>query len=110
MTDNITSDMELNWFVDIGLLSQGKILFFYASKTIGLLLIPSNVIIAIGALGLFLSWSRYRGVGRTFLAASMLALLTFGYLPIGKLLLVPLETRFAAWTPADGEPAGIIVL
>src|SRR4051794_33358745 len=40
----------------------------------------------------------------------MLALLTFGYLPIGKLLLLPLETRFAAWKPADGTPAGIIVL
>ena len=40
----------------------------------------------------------------------MLALLTFGYLPIGKLLLVPLENRFASWKPAEGEPAGIIVL
>src|SRR5947207_904487 len=88
----------------------GPILFFLASKTIGVLLVPSNVIIAIGALGLLLSWSRYQRLGRTLLAGAMAALLICGYLPIGKLLLLPLETRFVAWSAAEGEPAGIIVL
>jgi uncharacterized SAM-binding protein YcdF (DUF218 family) len=85
-------------------------LFFLASKTIGLLLVPSNVILAIGALGLFGSWSRYRRLGRRLLAGAMIALLICGYLPIGKPLLLPLETRFPPWIAADEEPAGIIVL
>ena len=37
-------------------------------------------------------------------------LLICGYLPIGTLLLVPLETRFSPWKAEDGQPAGIIVL
>jgi uncharacterized SAM-binding protein YcdF (DUF218 family) len=85
-------------------------LFFLASKTIGVLLIPSNVILAVGALGLFLGWTRYRRLGRRLLAGAMAALLIGGFLPLGKLLLIPLETRFGSWNPADGEPAGIIVL
>jgi uncharacterized SAM-binding protein YcdF (DUF218 family) len=58
---------------------------------------------------LLLSWSRYQRLGRTLLAGAMAALLICGYSPIGKLLLLPLETRFVAWSAAEGEPAGIIV-
>jgi uncharacterized SAM-binding protein YcdF (DUF218 family) len=85
-------------------------LFFLVSKTVGVLLIPSNFIIAIGAIGLILTWSRFQSVGRKLLACCVAALLVCGYLPIGKLLLVPLETRFPSWKAGDGEPAGIIVL
>jgi uncharacterized SAM-binding protein YcdF (DUF218 family) len=85
-------------------------MFFLLSKTIGALLVPSNFIIAIGAIGLILTSSRYQSVGRKLLACSVAALLVCGYIPIGKLLLVPLETRFPPWDAGDGEPAGIIVL
>jgi len=68
------------------------------------------LIIAIGAIGLILTWSRFQSVGRKLLAFSVAALLVCGYLPIGKLLIVPLETRFSPWRAEDGEPAGIIVL
>jgi uncharacterized SAM-binding protein YcdF (DUF218 family) len=85
-------------------------LFFLLSKTIGVLLIPSSFIIAIGALGLILIWSRYRSLGQKLLACCVAALLICGYLPIGILLLVPLETRFSPWKAEDGEPAGLIVL
>jgi uncharacterized SAM-binding protein YcdF (DUF218 family) len=84
--------------------------FFLASKTVGWFLVPSNFIIAIGAIGLILTWSRFRSAGRTLLACSMATLLVCGYFPIGKLLLIPLETRFPPWKAEDGEPAGIIVL
>ena len=89
---------------------QVPTLFFFLSKTLGVLLIPSNFIIAIGALGLILIWSRYRTLGQKLLAGCVSALLICGYLPIGNLLLVPLETRFPPWKPADGDPAGLIVL
>jgi uncharacterized SAM-binding protein YcdF (DUF218 family) len=85
-------------------------LFFLVSKTVGVLLIPSNFIIAIGAIGLILTWSRFQSVGRKLVACCVVALLVCGYLPIGTLLLVPLETRFSPWKAEDGEPAGIIVL
>jgi uncharacterized SAM-binding protein YcdF (DUF218 family) len=85
-------------------------LFFLLSKTIGVLLIPSNLIIAIGVLGLILIWSRYRSLGQKLLASCVAALLICGYLPIGILLLVPLETRFSPWNAEDGAPAGLIVL
>ena len=85
-------------------------MFFLASKTFGALLVPSTLIIAIGAIGLILTWSRFQSVGRKLLAFSVAALLVCGYLPIGKLLIVPLETRFSPWRAENGEPAGIIVL
>ena len=38
------------------------------------------------------------------------ALLVCGYLPVGPLLLVPLEERFPAWKAGDSDQAGIVVL
>jgi uncharacterized SAM-binding protein YcdF (DUF218 family) len=89
---------------------QRPALFFQLSKTIGVLLIPSNFIIAIGAIGLILTRGPYQRFGRKLLAGCVAALLLCGYVPIGRLLLVPLETRFPPWNAGGGEPAGIIVL
>jgi uncharacterized SAM-binding protein YcdF (DUF218 family) len=89
---------------------QGSALFFLASKTLGVFLVPSNLIIAIGALGLILTWSRFQSIGRKLGSWCVATLLICGYLPIGALLLVPLETRFLPWKAEEGEPAGIIVL
>jgi uncharacterized SAM-binding protein YcdF (DUF218 family) len=89
---------------------QVPTLFFFLSKTLGVLLIPSNFVIAIGALGLILIRSRYRTLGQKLLASCVAALLICGYLPIGNLLLVPLETRFSPWKAEDGAPTGLIVL
>jgi uncharacterized SAM-binding protein YcdF (DUF218 family) len=89
---------------------QGPALFFLTSKIIGGFLIPTNLIIAFGALGLILTWRKYQSIGRKLVACCVVALLVCGYLPIGTLLLVPLETRFSPWKAEDGEPAGIIVL
>jgi uncharacterized SAM-binding protein YcdF (DUF218 family) len=85
-------------------------MFFVLSKTLGVLLIPSNLIIASGALGLGLIFSKRRRVGRWLLAFCAAALLICGFSPIGVLLLLPLETRFSPWNPDAGAPAGIIVL
>ena len=85
-------------------------MFFLASKTIGALLVPSNFMIMVGAIGLVLICTRCRRLGRRLVVTCVAALLVCGLLPIGPLLLVPLETRFPPWTGKNGEPTGIIVL
>ena len=79
-------------------------MFFFLSKTLGVLLIPSNFIIALGALGLGLTLSRWRRAGHRLLAFCVAALLVCGYLPVGPLLLVPLEQRFPVWKAGDSDP------
>jgi len=85
-------------------------MFFVLSKTLGYFLIPSNLIMAFGVLGLGLIFSKRRRVGRWLLAGCVAALLIFGFSPIGAILLLPLETRFPPWNPNTGDPTGIIVL
>ena len=85
-------------------------MFFVLSKTLGVLLVPSNLIIACGAVGLGLIFLKRRHVGAWLLACCVAALLIVGFLPIGALLLLPLETRFSPWNPETGDPTGIIVL
>jgi uncharacterized SAM-binding protein YcdF (DUF218 family) len=85
-------------------------MFFVLSKTLGIFLVPSNLIIAFGALGLGLIFSKRRRFGEWLLACCVVAFLVFGFSPIGALMLLPLETRFSPWDPDAGEPDGIIVL
>src|SRR5215475_3511667 len=85
-------------------------MFFALSKTLGFFLVPSNLIMASGALGLGLIFSKRRRMGRWLLACCVAALLICGFSPIGALMLLPLETRFSPWSPDTGDPAGIIVL
>jgi uncharacterized SAM-binding protein YcdF (DUF218 family) len=88
---------------------MGK-LFFLVSKTIGALFTPSNFLIAIGILGLILILSRYRPLGQTLLAVCVAGFVICGFLPIGNLLILPIETRFPAWTANGGVPDGIVIL
>jgi uncharacterized SAM-binding protein YcdF (DUF218 family) len=85
-------------------------MFFVLSKTLGYFLIPSNLIMGFGVLGLGLIFSKRPRVGGWLLAGCVSALLLCGFLPIGVLMLLPLETRFPRWDPHTGDPAGIIVL
>ena len=85
-------------------------MFFVLSKTLGVFLVPSNLIMACGALGLGLIFSKRRRVGGRLLACCVAALLICGISPLGALMLLPLETRFSPWNPDTGDPAGIIVL
>src|SRR5207248_3671332 len=85
-------------------------MFFVLSKTLGFFLVPSNLIMAFGVLGLGLIFSGRRRVGGRLLACCVAALLICGFAPIGVLMLLPLETRFSSWDPHTGDPAGIIVL
>ena len=85
-------------------------MFFVLSKTLGFFFVPSNLILASGALGLGLIFSKRCRMGGWLLACCVAALLICGISPLGALMLLPLETRFSPWNPDTGDPAGIIVL
>jgi uncharacterized SAM-binding protein YcdF (DUF218 family) len=84
--------------------------FFFFSKTLGVMLLPSNLLIGVGFLGLILLLTRFLSLGRKLVVASALLLAICGFSPIGNLLLYPLESRFPPWDDTRGGPDGIIVL
>jgi uncharacterized SAM-binding protein YcdF (DUF218 family) len=85
-------------------------LFFVLSKTLGLMLLPSNFLIGIGLIGALLLATRWERLGRKLLIASIVLLAICGFSPLGNLLLYPLEQRFPPWDAARGAPDGIVVL
>ena len=85
-------------------------LFFVVSKTIGVMLLPLNFLVELGLLGAVLLATRAASLGRRLLVGSVLLLGLFGFSPLSKLLLYPLEQRFPPWDQARGAPDGIIVL
>jgi uncharacterized SAM-binding protein YcdF (DUF218 family) len=85
-------------------------LFFALSKTLGIVLLPTNFLIAIGLVGAILLATRFASLGRKFLFASVLLLAICGFSPLGNWLLYPLESRFPAWDATRGAPEGIVVL
>jgi uncharacterized SAM-binding protein YcdF (DUF218 family) len=85
-------------------------LFFFLSKTVGHLLLPTNFLIGLGLLGAILLTTRLARAGRRLLVLSISLLAIAGFSPLGNWLLYPLEQRFPPWNAAQGAPAGIIVL
>jgi len=84
--------------------------FFFLSKTFGVMLLPSNFLIGVGIVGLILLFTRFASLGRKLVVASVLLLALCGFSPIGNLLLYPLESRFPPWDDTRGAPDGIVVL
>jgi uncharacterized SAM-binding protein YcdF (DUF218 family) len=80
------------------------------SKTLGVMLLPINFLIAMGLLGAILLATRFSPLGRKLLVAVIVLLALAGFSPLGNLLLYPLESRFPPWDAARGAPDGIIVL
>jgi uncharacterized SAM-binding protein YcdF (DUF218 family) len=85
-------------------------MFFFLSKTASFLLVPSNVLLLIGLVGVVLLFTRRQHAGRWLVTASLGLFTVIGFLPVGVLLQRPLENRFPAWDPARGPPDGIVVL
>ncbi len=85
-------------------------MFFVLSKTLGIMLLPTNFLIGVGLIGAVLLATRLARLGRGLLFASVALLVIAGFSPLGNLLLYPLEQRFPAWDPARGAPDGIVVL
>ena len=85
-------------------------MFFVLSKTLGFMLLPTNLLIGIGLLGAILMVTRFASLGRKLVIAAVLLLVICGLSPLGNLLLYPLESRFPAWDASRGAPDGIVVL
>ncbi len=85
-------------------------MFFALAKIVGFVLLPSNLLIALGLVGAVLLLTRFARAGRFLMVASLLLLAVAAFSPLGNTLLVALEDRFPPWDPARGEPAGIVVL
>lgn len=85
-------------------------MFFYLSKLLWALTAPSNLLVVFVLVTAFLVAARRQRFGRTVIALCVVALLVASYLPVGRLLLRPLEDRFPRADLAGVQPAGIIVL
>jgi len=85
-------------------------MFFVLSKIFGFFGTPSNLIIALGILGVLLVRTRFARTGQRLMIASLLLLAVVGLAPVGNALILPLEQRFPAWDAARGPPAGIVIL
>src|ERR1700730_10403450 len=85
-------------------------LFFVLSKTLGIMLLPTNFLIGVGLVGVILLATRFARLGRNLAVASVVLLAICGFSPLGNRLLYPLEQRFPPWDAARGAPDGIIVL
>jgi uncharacterized SAM-binding protein YcdF (DUF218 family) len=85
-------------------------LFFVLSKTLGIMLFPTNFLIGVGLIGAFLLATRFAALGRKLVIAAVVLLAICGCSPFGNWVLYPLEQRFPPWDAAGGAPDGIIVL
>ena len=85
-------------------------MFFVLSKVLAFLVVPSNVILGIGIVGVLLLVTRFRRAGVRLMAASLLLLLIVGMTPIGIALIAALENRFPPGREGGPPIAGIIVL
>jgi len=85
-------------------------MFFILSKTVALLLLPSNLLILCGLAGVILMMTRRRRLGAWLAGGSIVTMVLVSFLPVGTLLLSALERQFPRWDAAKGAPDGIIVL
>src|ERR1700744_6248023 len=85
-------------------------MYFYLSKTLGDVAVPSVFIMLVIVCGMLLWLSPFARLGRRMTVVGVLLLLVAGVTPLGTALLIPLENRFPPWRETQGPPAGIIVL
>ena len=85
-------------------------MFFALSKTLGVMLLPTNFLIGLGLFGALLLFTRFASFGRKVVFASLVLLAICGFSPLGNMLLYPLEARFPPWDDTRGAPDGIVVL
>jgi uncharacterized SAM-binding protein YcdF (DUF218 family) len=85
-------------------------LFFFLSKTLGIMLLPTHLLIGLGLVGTLLLATRFASLGRKLVTAAVVLLAICGFSPLGKWVLYSLESRFPPWTAANGAPDGIVVL
>ena len=85
-------------------------MFFVLSKTLGLFIVPSNLMAALGLIGIALLFTRFRRLASWLIVTSLVLIVFAGYSPLGNILMLPLEQRFPPWDTSHGALDGIVVL
>lgn len=85
-------------------------MFFVLSKILGFFALPSNLLIAIGLVGLVLLCTRFTRLASWLVVTSIVLIAFAGLSPLGNALTLPLEQRFPPWDASHGPPDGIVVL
>jgi uncharacterized SAM-binding protein YcdF (DUF218 family) len=84
--------------------------FFVVSKLFWMFASPINLLLLAALVGVLLCFGRHAGFGRGLALTAMLILIAAATLPLGMLLIAPLEDRFPLPPPDLPPPEGIIVL
>ena len=74
-------------------------MFFFLSKTLGIMLLPVNFLIGVGVLGAILLATRLAMLGRRLLVASVVLLAICGFSPLGKLCSIRWSSGFRHGMP-----------
>ncbi len=85
-------------------------MFFIVSKIFGFFALPSNLLMAIGLIGLLLLLTRFTRLASWLIVTSLVLIAVAGWSPLGNALILPLEQRFPPWDPSRGAPDGIVIL
>src|SRR3954447_1622929 len=85
-------------------------MFFYIAKVLWFLATPSNLLPALGGLGVILMLTRLRRTGLALALLGTLGVLAAGLSPVAALVILPLEERFPAFWDDGAEIASIVVL
>jgi uncharacterized SAM-binding protein YcdF (DUF218 family) len=85
-------------------------LFFVISKIFWMFASPINLLLFGALAGVLLCFTRHQHFGRALALANVLLLTAAAVLPVGKILIAPLEDRFPSPPPDLAAPSGIVVL
>ena len=85
-------------------------MFFLASKIFWMIASPINLLLLAALIGVLLCFGRHARFGRGLALTAILVLLAAATLPLGVLLVAPLEDRFPVPPPDLRAPEGIIIL
>lgn len=70
-------------------------MFFYLSKLIWALLVPTNLLLLMGLLGVMVAFTRFKRLSTVMMAMSLITLSFIAFSPASEWLMKPLEDRFA---------------
>ena len=82
----------------------GRLMFFIVSKTLGLMTVPSNLIVMMGLAGIALLFTRWARTGQRLLAASVLLVAQSEFCRLAQLLLCRSRNGFRPGIPNGGLP------
>jgi len=85
-------------------------MFYFASKLLGIFVLPVNALIILSIIGAGALFTRFAKAGRILVALAALGCLLCGFGPAGTILARPLEDRFPQPPTLSLHPRGIIVL